>query len=215
MEMIRYCKICGHKTLKIFNKRSGSIYHSCKACDYIFKDEHFILPAEKEFQVYENHNNSIYDPKYVKYFKKFIHSAVLKYCNGKYGLDFGSGPSPVLAMILERDYGFNMDIYDLFYSPKAVYQGKKYDLITSTEVVEHLKDPLFYFKTFKDCLKKDGLLSIMTLFHPKDYEDFLDWFYIRDMSHISFYTLKTMETIGEKNGLKVIYSDSERYVSFK
>lgn len=40
----------------------------------------------------------------------------------KSGLDFGSGPSPVLAMIMERDYGFDMDIYDLFYSPEKPYR---------------------------------------------------------------------------------------------
>ncbi|MGM0365007.1 MAG: class I SAM-dependent methyltransferase [Actinomycetota bacterium] len=213
--MSRYCKICGQKTFEIYSKHFGFIYHCCQACEYIFKDEQFILSAEKELEIYENHNNSINDPKYVDYFKKFLHSAVLKYCCGKYGLDFGSGPSPVLAMILEKDYGFKMDIYDLFYSPLKVYAGKKYNLITSTEVAEHLKNPLIYFKIFKDCLKKDGLLSIMTLFHPINSEEFLDWYYIRDMSHISFYTPKTMEIIAKKTGLKVIYADDTRYISFK
>ncbi|MFO7929019.1 MAG: class I SAM-dependent methyltransferase [Candidatus Humimicrobiaceae bacterium] len=212
----QYCKICGSKTSKIFHKYPELKYYYCKACEFISKDERFILSPEKEYRNYNNHNNSINDPEYVDYFKKFLHSAVLKYCgSGKLGLDFGSGPSPVLAMILERDYNYNMDIYDLYYSPLKVYQGKKYDLVTSTEVTEHLKNPLSYFQIFRNCLKKEGLLSIMTLFYPNNQEQFLEWYYIRDKTHISFYTPKTMEIIGEKTGLKVIYTDHARYISFK
>ncbi len=210
-----YCKICGQKTLEMLNKNSGIKYYSCRCCDFIFKDENSILPRGEELKIYNNHNNSIDDPKYVNFFKKFLNSAVFSYCSGKEGLDFGSGPSPVLAMLLKRDFGFKMDIYDLFFAPGKIYKGKKYDLITSTEVLEHLKNPLPYFKIFRNCLKPDGLLSIMTLFQPGNKSEFFEWYYIRDMSHISFYTPKTLEIIGEKFGLKVVYTDNFRYISFK
>lgn len=55
-----------------------------------------------------------------------------------------------------------MDTYDCFYSPEKVYFGKKYGLVTATEVVEHLDDPLDYFSLFENLLKDDGVLSIMT-----------------------------------------------------
>lgn len=120
--------------------------------------------------------------------------AILNYCsNGRNGFDFGSGPSPVLAMILERNYHFSMDIYDLFYSPHKIYESQKYDLVTVTEVIEHLLNPLQYFHLFKILLKEDSILRIMTLFHPKDRGIFVEWHYVRDMSHISFYTPKTMK----------------------
>lgn len=118
-------------------------------------------------------------------------------------------------MILERDFNFSMDIYDLFYSPDKVYEGKNYDLVTTTEVVEHLKNPLAYFLLFKELLNEKGVLSIMTLFHPRDDAQFMEWYYIRDVSHISFYTPMTMKVIGEKVGLKMIYTDEKRYVSFR
>jgi 2-polyprenyl-3-methyl-5-hydroxy-6-metoxy-1,4-benzoquinol methylase len=35
-----------------------------------------------------------------------------------------------------------MEIYDSYFSPEKVFLGKKYNLITSTEVFEHLDDPL-------------------------------------------------------------------------
>ncbi|MDO9493204.1 methyltransferase domain-containing protein [Acetobacterium sp.] len=45
---------------------------------------------------------------------------------------------------------------------QIIYLGKKYDLLTATEVVEHLDDPLDYFSLFENLLKDDGVLSIMT-----------------------------------------------------
>ncbi len=33
-----------------------------------------------------------------------------------------------------------MDVYDRFFPREKVYLGKKYDLLTATEVVEHLDD---------------------------------------------------------------------------
>lgn len=134
---------------------------------------------------------------------------------GRKGLDFGSGPSPVLAKILERDYGYDMDIYDLFYATEKVYQDRRYDLITSTEVVEHLADPLVFFKFARDHLREDGLLAVMTLFHPEEDEAILKSHYLRDMTHISFFSLKTMETVAALTGLEVVYSDHKRYTAFR
>jgi hypothetical protein len=51
----------------------------------------------------------------------------------------------------------------------------------------------------------------MTLFHPNNDIDFMDWFYARDRSHISFYTPKTLEMIGELSGLKLIYHNEHRH----
>lgn len=210
-----HCKICGSNTNKIFHKGFHLNYYYCPVCEFISKDESSIITVEEELRIYNLHENSIDDPGYVAYFKDFIDSAILSYCGpGRKGFDFGSGPSPVLATLLERDYAFSMDIYDLFYAPDKIYEGKKYNLVTATEVVEHLKNPLDYFHQLKVLLEDDGLLSVMTSFHPRNNKTFINWHYIREMSHISFYTLKTMEVISEKVGLKIIYSDGHRYTSF-
>jgi hypothetical protein len=175
-----------------------------------------MLTPEEERWVYDQHCNSLDDPAYVAYFKRFIDSAVIDFAGkGRNGLDFGSGPSPVLSAILERDYGFSMDSYDLFYAPDKIYQNKKYDLITSTEMVEHLQDPLRYFKRFKSLLDENGLLAVMTLFHPDEDLDFLNSHYVRDKTHISFFSLKTMVRISELIGLDIVYTDQKRYISFR
>ncbi|MFA5420514.1 MAG: class I SAM-dependent methyltransferase [Patescibacteria group bacterium] len=210
------CKICGAKTREIFHEKFKIKYFECLDCDFIFKDEKRLITPEEELRIYNRHNNSIDDPRYVAYFKDFIEKAIIPNCaNPKNVLDFGSGPSPVLAMILERDYNFSVDIYDPFYSPEKVYKNKKYDLIVSTEVVEHLKNPLDYFLKFKDLLVDGGFLCVMTLFHPNNDDKFKSWRYIGDKSHISFFTLKTMNFIAKKTKLNLTYSDNRRYAVFK
>jgi len=214
--MNKQCKICGEETREIMNEKLGVVFYYYDACEFISKDAEIKLTREEELALYETHENSIDDPTYVAYFKKFLNAAVLDYCTlpGK-GLDFGSGPSPVLGMILERDYDFLMDIYDLYYSPEKTYEHKKYDLVTATEVVEHLKYPLEYFKLFESLLKDDGILSIMTLFHARDDAAFENWHYLRDITHISFYTQKTLESIAKMVGLEIIYTNEKRYTTFR
>lgn len=214
--MINICKVCKSVTTQWVIGRKNTLYHHCSNCEFISKDpSHYITP-EEELSRYSTHNNSLEDTSYVAYFKHFIESAVLPFVSeGKFGLDFGSGPSPVLAQLLMRDYGYAMDIYDLFYAPSKVFLGQRYDLVTCTEVVEHIPNPLETFETFKDLLLADGTLAVMTQFHTNQIEDFKKWHYIRDQSHISFFTRKTMETIAERIGLKVVYSNERKYTTFQ
>lgn len=211
--MNKKCILCGSETSLISHKKFGD-FHKCNNCELISKDEKDYISKENEFKIYNSHNNSLENTKYVEYLCRFLDYAVINFTNGgKSGLDFGSGPSPVLANILKEKYEYDMDIYDLFYAPEKIFIGKKYDLVTSTEVIEHLKNPLEYFNLFANILKPNGILAVMTQFHKNDDKSFLDWHYIRDRSHISFYTKKTMEYICTKVGLKIIYTDEERYTT--
>ena len=208
------CILCGSSTRIIHHPEIGD-FHYCSFCEFIAKDKNQIISRYKELQRYNEHHNSIADPLYVAYFKQFLTEAVFPYVQrGKQGFDFGSGPSPVLAQILKRDYGYQMDVYDLFYANNKSYVDKKYDLITSTEVVEHLSDPLKAFTLFVQLLKPKGILAIMTMFHHNNDDAFLKWHYIRDLSHIAFYTPKTMEYLANKVGLKMIYTNDVRYSTF-
>lgn len=209
------CKVCGKTTTEWSHLRMASLYYYCSACEFISKDETMCLPASESLAIYNTHVNSIDDVRYVTYFKKFIESAILPVSNGsKIGLDFGSGPSAVLSQILTRDYGYEMDIYDLHYAPEKSYIGKKYDMITSTEVAEHIEQPLAYFKLLKSCLTDTGTLSIKTQFHRSNSLHFSDWHYVRDKTHVGFYTEKTMATIAKKVGLKVVYTNHTEYTTF-
>lgn len=211
-----YCIICDQSTCLFQHPKFKTSYHRCSTCGFISKDSKDHVSSEEEFKIYEYHENSIEDEGYVAFFEKFLHTAVFPFTNGgKQAFDFGSGPAPVLAQLMERDYRYECTIYDKFYAPKKTYLDKTFDLITSTEVMEHISDPFPVFEELRDLLKDDGILSVMTLFPPDEYDTFFNWHYMRDETHISFYTSKAMEIIADKIGLSIVYCDNSRYTSFK
>ena len=210
------CLICSCDTNVFESKKLKCRYHSCLNCRFIFKDKADIISLDKELRLYNLHNNSIDDEIYVAYFKNFLNLAVFPYAkNTAKWLDFGSGPVPVLAQILKRDYNIGADIYDKFYAKEPVYLGRKYDVITSTEVAEHIENPMEYFRMLKELLSDEGILAISTRFHPDEESVFLNWQYIREQSHISFYNKRTMEEIAFRLGFDLVYCDNTNYITFR
>ena len=88
-----------------------------------------------------------------------------------------------------------MDIYDYFYAPDETVFQKRYDFITSTEVIEHLHDPMRELERLWQCLSEGGVLGLMTAFRT---EDFANWYYKRDLTHIRFFTPATFAWISEQ-----------------
>ena len=107
-----------------------------------------------------------------------------------------------------------VDKYDPYFFPNKIFSDKKYDLITSTEVFEHFSDPGKEMELLTSHLKKDGYLAVMTSFHPGP-EEFEDWWYKWDPTHIVFYNQKTFEIIASEYDLDIIYTDQEKYILFK
>lgn len=209
------CRVCGNKTDAFDDTKFDNSYGYCHNCEFIGIETEQHMTFSEERSEYDRHENSIENEGYVAMFKNFLDAAVIPFVTEGEGLDFGSGPEPVLAQVMERDYEFKMDYYDLHYQPKRLYEEKTYDLIVSTEVMEHLHEPLDIMQILADHLKPGGILAMMTLFHENDNEKFLDWWYRRDVTHIGFFTPKTFEVLAEIVGLKVIYTDDYRYVTLQ
>ncbi|MDY0288719.1 MAG: class I SAM-dependent methyltransferase [Sphaerochaeta sp.] len=208
------CRLCTTQTRTIIHPVRG-VYHLCPRCELISLDAALHPSEDEAFKEYCLHENSSEDPRYVAYFRSFIEEAVLPFApKGRTALDFGSGPSPVLATLLDGQYGYRTDCYDLFFSPEKVYLGRSYDLITSTEVIEHIGDPLSLFKLFAHLLAPGGVLSVMTLLHPRDEGKFLSWHYIRERSHITFYSRETLGRLALSCGLSLLYCDGIQLACF-
>lgn len=160
---------------------------------------------EQEKRRYSLHQNSHEDKGYVSMFERFIKVAVTPFRSGLIkGLDFGCGPAPVLADLIS-DMGIAMDVYDPYFFSDFDFHGKKYDLITSTEVFEHIRRPDSVISFLKTLLNRDGLLSIMTLFHGNC--DFKTWWYRQDRTHICFYSPRTCDWIARRFSMKIVYTN--------
>ena len=206
------CIVCKSKKLKILNLKNK--YYFCKNCEAIFTAREEIVAAEEEKQRYLGHDNSHQNEGYVKMFKDFIEKVIDPHLEKKgKALEFGCGPGPVLADLLVEE-GFEVDKYDPYFYPDLNFKQKKYDLITSTEVFEHFSDPKKEIKLLNKLLKVGGYLAVMTSFHPGP-EEFAEWWYKWDPTHIMFYNLKTFKKLVEDHNFEIIFSDQEKYILFK
>ena len=209
------CKICNARTNSIEDVKKNLLYYRCSFCSFVSLEDTFMVDRLKEKAQYDQHNNSLENEGYVQMFEDFIDLSIEPYReNIQTVLEFGSGPEPVLSKLLERR-GLEVDIYDLFYAPQKVYKGKQYDLISSTEVFEHLQKPLEVLETLVNHLNENAYIVLMTKFPPKDDKEFLAWWYRRDPTHISFFTPKSFEVMAEKVGLKVLKTFNGNIVIFQ
>jgi len=203
------CPLCNTNQKLVFLSDAEREYYRCSCCDLIFVPREYHLSEIDQRARYDSHNNDPGDLRYRNFFKQLLVPLLAILPSNSYGLDFGSGPGPTLSLMLE-EWGHNVDLYDKFYAQNdAVFQNR-YDFITTTEVVEHLPNPLKDLEALVKILQKGGILAIMTeIVSPQ--LDFTNWYYKNDPSHVCFYSEKTFLYLANLLGLEIV-SLSERVI---
>jgi 2-polyprenyl-3-methyl-5-hydroxy-6-metoxy-1,4-benzoquinol methylase len=208
------CLICGNETVSVVDNQIKVTYSVCNTCHFIHKDKEYHVDKKEENRQYSLHNNSFESEGYVKIFVDLINDYIKPLGITKKVLEYGSGPGPVLKELLNRD-GYDVYDFDPYFNNNLEYQDNMYELITSTEVVEHFNSPLNDFKHLSSLLETNGYLVIMTRFRTMEMPEFLKWGYRRDVTHVSFYTLKTFEVIAKKFNLKLVTTNNVNVIVFQ
>lgn len=211
---MKTCNLCFNETYALYDPEIKVTYAVCDSCGFTYKPPKFHVEASKEKALYDNHQNTMENEGYVNMFKRFLNQGVYPFIDSGAALEYGSGPGPVLYELLKRA-GFAVDHYDPFYHPNETVFSKTYDLITSTEVFEHFHDPQKEIKTLSAILNKGGYLAIMTSFRPLDDDAFLKWWYRRDKTHVSFYTLRALDLLARAHGLYRLSTNHKNIVTYR
>ena len=186
----------------------------CPECHLVFKNPETFNSTEKDIERYSTHNNDSTDQGYLDFLGRFV-TPLKPFLPQKFNaLDFGCGPGPTLSLLLE-EVGGSVENYDpLFFPDGHLLIPESYDVVTSTEVVEHFKTPRHDWETLVDLVKDDGVIAIMTLFYSPEI-DFKKWWYKNDHTHIVFYQQKTFEYIANVFNLEILYNDNKSIIIFK
>lgn len=194
--MHHICPLCRSTELHQICEAHLKPYLQCDTCHLVFVPPEYHLDPTQEKAIYDQHENNPNDPGYRNFLNRLM-SPLLAYLNpGSNGLDFGSGPGPTLSLMLQEQ-GHIMAIYDPYYADVKIALKQRYDFITSTEVVEHLSKPKEVFKQLFELIDHKGVLGIMTKLIPKDIP-FEKWHYIKDPTHITFYSEETCRFIAQQ-----------------
>ena len=167
----------------------------------VFVPPEYYLTPEEEKKRYDLHENSADDAGYVRFLKRLFDPGVERLKPGAQGLDFGAGPTPVLAEIF-REAGFDMTLYDHFYAPDPSVLEGNYDFITACETVEHLHHPGRELDRLFSLLRPGGILGIMTrLLVPA--AAFETWHYRKDETHVCYFARETFLWLARRWGTDV------------
>ncbi|MFC1490081.1 class I SAM-dependent methyltransferase [Candidatus Latescibacterota bacterium] len=183
------CPLCSSDRTQEYHRDKHRIFNRCHNCELIFVPPEYFISHEEEKARYDSHINNSDDQGYREFLKR-LYKPLEKRLNPKSsGLDFGSGPGPVLSQMFENS-GHTMTLYDPFYADNLSALSESYDFITATEVLEHLHHPGMETNRLWECLEPGGWLGIMTCPVPES-GAFEDWYYIRDSTHVCFYSHET------------------------
>ena len=159
-------------------------------------DPSYYLSSEDEKKRYDQHNNDVNDLGYRNFVRPLVEAVTRQFSPADRGLDFGAGPGPVVAELL-NEQGYCVDLFDLYYHPNLDMQPNSYDYIVCSEVIEHFKKPHAEFTRLRSLLKPGGSLLCFTALINEQC-DFINWHYKNDPTHVFFYHQRAIAWIKQE-----------------
>ncbi len=196
------CPLCSSETIidEIFHHRFARLIYHCGQCDLRFVQRTKCLSLSEQNLCYKNHRNNLRSDGYTKFLNRLITPLIEKKMQNSFGLDYGSGPYPMLQELLFEKGFLNIDLYDPLYANQEI--SNKYDFVTCCEVVEHFINPGESWNHLCSLLGERSILVCSTgVFNPS--HEILKWYYIQDVTHINFYTVSTFKWLANKFKLKL------------
>jgi hypothetical protein len=201
------CPLCRASGVSEFSRDKRRHYLSCTVCGLIFVPPAQFLSAADEKKRYDLHQNSPDDAGYRRFLGRLFIPLQQRLAPGSSGLDFGSGPEPTLSGMFEET-GHSMTIYDHYYERVPGALEQRYDFITASEVVEHLREPAKELDRLWACLKRGGWLGIMTKF-AVDQAAFPRWHYKNDLTHVCFFSRRAFVWLSSAWNADLAFPDDD------
>jgi SAM-dependent methyltransferase len=193
--MKKKCPLCKSLKTFLFEEMENKKYFICRVCDLVFLPRKYHLSPNEEKKRYDLHENDPSDEDYRNFLSRLAKPIKEMVKLPARGLDYGSGPVPVLANMLEEE-SYEMKIYDPYYAKNDSIFNVNYDFICCSEVFEHFANPGDQIEKLLNILRVNGILGIMTDIRQESTK-FTNWHYRRDPTHVCFYSDNTMNWISE------------------
>ncbi|MFP4154374.1 MAG: class I SAM-dependent methyltransferase [Halothiobacillaceae bacterium] len=167
----------------------------------MFVPSRWHLDQTAERAIYDLHRNAADDPGYRRFLGRAVGPLLDALKVPSDGLDFGCGPVPVAAEMIEAQ-GHRCAAYDPYYRPDSSVLAEVRDFVLSTEVFEHLSEPGVVFEQLVSRLRPGGVMVVMTK-RVRDREAFARWHYRHDPTHVAFFSAATFAWLARRHGLEL------------
>lgn len=200
------CLLCGATS-----EKKTTLLWECLRCGLLFKNPDSFSSFIEEKARYLTHNNDLHDEGYLKYLSKLW--AEIPKPEGDV-LDFGCGPSKGLEALAQKQNikNISVDSYDPIFFKNVNFE-KKYDIVYASECLEHFYNPKKDLRLLFSFLKPGGVLAISTVF--SDGVDLKSWWYLKDHTHVVFYSSKTFDWIRREFSFKTLFIKSPHIILVK
>jgi len=192
------CPLCGGIRAAPFAELRHGRYHRCPDCDLVFQDRAELPGPEAEREHYLLHDNRLDDPGYRRFLSRLAEPLMAELPAGARGLDFGCGPGPALAAMLD-EAGFPTATWDPLFAPDPAALEQRYDFVTCTEAIEHFHHPGHELARLAGLLAPGGRLAVMTEVREPE-RPFEQWWYPSDPTHVAFYSRQCLAWIARRHG---------------
>lgn len=201
------CRLCGSPQCREILRDKIRPYVQCESCGLTFVPEKYHINPQEEQLRYGKHTNHKTDKQYVAYLSSIAADVLTLPVASPRILDFGSGPEHVLADIL-NEAGASCAAHDPPYGLNAAGQHGSFDIIVACESIEHLRNLPREIRLISGLLAPAGFVYMHT--QLRDHvSDFAMWWYIVDVTHINFFCEKTMGTVAQMLGKRIVRTNGK------
>lgn len=117
-------------------------------------------------------------------------------------IPYGVEPDPNAQKLAQA---LKLNVYEGFITDNP-FRGKKFDLITASQVIEHEPDPLKFLIALRKKLKKNGR-GILSFPNSKSLNRYIfgkRWLHWHVPYHLNFFSKKSFNLLAKNSGLKVV-----------
>ncbi len=204
------CPLCQSEAVEHFHRDKKRNFRRCIHCLLVFVSSPERLTLEEERQQYDLHQNVVDDPEYRRFLSKIFIPITAIIAAPAAVLDFGCGPGPALAQMFQEK-GYESEVYDPYFYADTKVLEQRYQIITLTEVIEHLFHPLDELLRLRNLLLPGGVIGIMTK-RLADKESFANWHYKNDPTHVCFYSDKTFHWLARHLGMTLEFCGNDSLI---
>lgn len=172
----RLCPCCLSKNFQTLGEKNGFKILICKSCRTLFTDR---LPNNSVVEHYDSYygETNLQVPDFVRKRLREIIDEFSKYRLTNRLVDIGFGAGTLLEVASEAGWhSFGVEVnklavrqaemkgFDVFYGElyEANYESDYFDVVTASEIIEHVFDPVKLLKEIHRILRPGGLLWMTT-----------------------------------------------------